>query len=109
MRAGKLDRRITIERLTLTAGAAPWDSPVEAWTTHKELPAQIVQASTEEFLRNYGEADEAIVIFRTRYVAGITNADRVVYQGRTHNIREVKEIGRRVGMELRTLTYSGAT
>lgn len=109
MRAGKLDRRITIERVTYTPGAEPYLPPVEAWATHKELPAQIVQASTEEFLRSYGEADETVVIFRTRYVAGITNADRVVYQGRIHNIREVKEIGRRVGMELRTLTYSGAT
>jgi len=101
MRAGKLDRQITIQRSTYTVD--DYGSPVYSWVDVANLRAEVVQASTEEFIRAYGASDETVIIFRTRYVEGVGNADRVQYQGEDHNIKEVKEIGRRNGLELRCL------
>ena len=100
MRAGKLDRTIAVSRFA----SAPDDfgTPVSTWTPVATLRAQVIQSSTEEFLTAQGANDETVVIFRTRWIDGITTADRVKYgSGPYFNIREVKEIGRRHGLELR--------
>jgi len=98
MRAGRLDRTITLQRLT----SAPDDfgTPVETWTEVATLRAEVVQASTAEFIRA-GAVDETVIVFRTRYLAGITNADRVVHAGAPFDVKETKEIGRRRGLEIR--------
>lgn len=101
MRAGKLDRVIVIQRATETLD--PAGAPVVAWDPHITMRAQIIEANTEEFLRNYGEASEAIVIFRTRFMDDVTPADRVAYGGRHYNIKGIKELGRRNALELRTV------
>ena len=100
MRAGKLDRSITIKAHTRT-GTTPAGAPILSWTVFATVRAQIIQMSTEEYLRAYGETDSLAVIFRLRWLAGVTTEHRVVFEGRTLNIREVKEIGRRHGLELR--------
>lgn len=48
-----------------------------------------------------------MIIFRIRWLDGITNADRIVYGGVNHNLKEVKEIGRRKGLELRCVAAGG--
>lgn len=99
MRAGKLDRTIKLQSFSSTVD--DYGTPVETWTDFATLRAQIIQASTEEYLRGYGETDALVVIFRIRWLAGVTAAHRVHYDGRNLNIREVKEIGRRRGLDLR--------
>jgi SPP1 family predicted phage head-tail adaptor len=99
MRSGKLDRTIIIQ--TAAAAVDEYGTPTVTWTDLATARAQLIQASTEEFLRGYGEIDALAVIFRTRWLDGVTAAHRVVYEGRNLNIREVKEIGRRRGLELR--------
>lgn len=99
MRAGKLDRSIKIQAFTSTVD--DYGTPVEAWTDVAEVRAQIIEASTEEYQRAYGEGGNTSIIFRTRWRDGITTDQRVVYDGRNLNIRETKEIGRRKGLELR--------
>lgn len=105
MRAGQLDKSITIQR-----GAHVVDdhgTPVFTWSDIATVRAQIVQATTEEFIRGYGASDETVIIFRTRWLAGITTADRCGYDDHTFNIKEIKEIGRRKGLELRCLSTGG--
>lgn len=99
MRAGKLDRMILMQAFSSTVD--DYGTPIEAWTNIGTARAQLVQASTEEFLRGYGETAATIVIFRTRWFPNVSLNDRIVYEGRNLNIREVKEIGRRKGLELR--------
>lgn len=106
MRAGRLDRSVTLQRSTNSVDAA--GTPVFTWTDIATVRAEIVQASTEEFIRAQGASDETITIFRIRYLDGITNADRVLYGAALHNIKEVKEIGRRKGLELRCLKVGSA-
>ena len=99
MRAGQLDRTIKIQSVTNTVNE--FGTPVETWTDLATVRAQIVQQSTDEFLATYGETDNFAVVFRIRWLSGVTTDHRVVYQGKNLNIRETKEIGRRNGLELR--------
>lgn len=99
MRAGKLDRSIVIQ--TVANGVALDGTPIEEWTDFAAVRAQLVQAGTDEFLAGYGESDNTVVIFRIRWLDGVTTKHRVLYESSTLNIREIKEIGRRRGLELR--------
>lgn len=99
MRAGLMDRTITIQRMTTTLDDLR--NPVETWTTCMSLRAQQVTTSTSEYIRNFGASDETVIVFRTWWRAGITNADRILYCGDVYNIKETKELGRRAGLELR--------
>lgn len=102
MRAGKLDRTIRIDKWSSDA-VNDYGTPIEAFEPLATLRAQIIQSSTEEFIENGGATDDTIIIFRTRYLAGITNADRIHYDGDFYNVKETKEIGRRKGLELRAV------
>lgn len=99
MRAGRLDRQITIQRSTHSVNE--YGTPVFAWVDVATLRAQLVEGRAEEFLAGGGATDKTLAVFRIRYLAGVTNADRVIHAGQVFNIREVKEIGRRKGLELR--------
>lgn len=100
MQAGKLDRAITIQRSTHEIDE--YGNPVYTWTTLATLRAQLIQATTEEFMRAWGASSEIAIIFRTRFLEGVRLSDRVIYEGEEHNIKEVKELGRRRGLEIRT-------
>lgn len=99
IKAGKLDRQITIERQTETVAAS--GSVSKAWTTLATVRAELVQLAAEEYLAGFGEADTGGAVFRIRYVAGITTADRVTFDGATYDIEEIAELGRKRGLELR--------
>lgn len=65
------------------------------------LRAEIVQQSTEEFIRAYGTSNETIIIFRTRFINGVKNSCLIKFRGRTFNIKQISEIGRREALEIR--------
>ncbi|WP_312620418.1 phage head closure protein [Agrobacterium pusense] len=98
MRSGKLDRTIKVQSFTSTVNE--YGTPVQAWTDVATARAQIIQSSTEEYLTN-GASDTTSIIFRTRYFEGVNTSSQVIYDGETFNVREVKEIGRRKGLDLR--------
>lgn len=96
---GTMDRRITIERESETV--RPSGSVVKVWAPVVTVWAEVLQQSAGEFFTGYGEAETGTVIFRVRYRPGITTADRVTYDGTAYGLKEIKEIGRRDGLELR--------
>lgn len=100
MRAGSLDKTIRIERGSNTVKND--GTPLFMWTELVTLRAETIQTSTEEFQRAFGASGETATIFRTWFYAGITLADRVIIDGLVHDILELKEIGRRNGLEIRT-------
>lgn len=100
MRAGKLDRVIVIQRYTVI-GDDGMGNEIHGWGDLVTLRAQIVTASTEEFFRSYGIANDYVVIFRTRYYPSIDPADRIRFDGRHFDINEVTLIGRNRGLEIR--------
>ena len=100
--ARKLDRTITIERHTTGLNADR--EPVETWAPMATLAAQRLENGSREFRRAYGVAEEGEAVFRVRFVAGITTADRIVFEGEPLDVVEVVELGRRAGLDLRTRT-----
>lgn len=104
MRAGKLDRTITLQRKT--EGKNQHHGSVTAWTDIATVRAEIVTQSASEFLTGFGEAEAGTIVFRIRYLAGITTADCVTYAGQAYDLKEITEIGRRRGLELRAVATS---
>ncbi len=97
--AGRLEETVVIERLTTSVGAS--GAVAEVWTPIATRRAEIADAATEEFVRGErGISTESVVVFRLWYVEGVTLADRVVWGGQAFDIKRVKEVGRRVGLEL---------
>jgi head-tail adaptor len=102
MDAGQLDRRIEITRTTTVANPdEPWIPGEETTVVVAAVRAQLLQQSTEEFMRSYGESQEQVVAFRIRYRSDIVLTDQVVFGNKVHDLVEVKEIGLREGLELR--------
>ncbi|MEW4399620.1 phage head closure protein [Agrobacterium tumefaciens] len=97
--AGKMDRRITIDRQTETV--KPSGDVSKVWTPIAVVWAEVLQQSATEFFTGFGEAETGNIIFRIRYMPGITTADRVSYNGNAYGLKEIKEIGRYEALELR--------
>jgi len=104
MRAGQLKHIISIDRLTRSLNENR--SSVHTWTNIDTVRAEIVRQSSTDFFTGFGEAESGTIIFRIRYLPGITTADRVTYAGKAYDLKEVTEIGRRRGLELRAVATS---
>lgn len=100
MQAGKLDRLITIERGRKSMGDL---HPCTLWSVIAAPRAQLVRVADSEFATGFGEATAGEIVFRIRWREGITTADRIAYGGRHYEIKEIAEIGRRRGLELRAV------
>lgn len=99
MRAGKLDQTITLRTVSFTDDGFGGQVPTE--TDFATLRAQIVDMSTDEYMRAWGAATEELRIFRTRFLDDVTIEMKVVHSGVTYNMKQIKPIGRRRGLELR--------
>lgn len=99
MRAGKLDRVITIERATTSIDL--YGAPIIAWVPVATMRAQIVNGATEEFVRGPGASEETSITFRLRFLDGVTTENRVTYEGQEFDIKEIRELGRRRGLDIR--------
>lgn len=99
MKAGQLNDEVQIERFTNAVD--DYGTPTQTWARIATLRAEKVEQTTTEYIRNFGASDEELVIFRTRFFDGITNADRLIWNGQPFNIKQVSPIGRRKGVELR--------
>ncbi|WP_276118382.1 phage head closure protein [Pararhizobium qamdonense] len=99
MRAGKLDKTITIDRAATTVDE--YGAPTEGWTTITTVRAQLIQSTTEEFIQSFGSSSKVAVIFRIRHRDGIAVSDRLTHSGQAYDLKEIKELGRRDGLDLR--------
>jgi SPP1 family predicted phage head-tail adaptor len=100
MRAGDLDERITIQRSTTVI--APDGSPIQTWAPLATVWAKVDQQGGREFFSAPQVLSERKVVFRMRWLAGLTVLDRVVHEGAVHDIEEVRRLGRKEGLELHT-------
>lgn len=105
MKAGLLDRIITVERVTTTVD--DYGTPVEGWTTVATIRAQRVSLTKEEFLRAFGSTSEAVAVFRIRHMDGLTLADRITSEGQSYDLKSIEPLGRREGLELRCIAAGG--
>lgn len=101
MRAGKLDRRITLERFTSTPDA--YNEPVLTWTALATRAASYEPLSDGEKFSASETAANTSARFVIRYSAAVADLDpkdRLVFDGVTYEIVRVKHIGRREGIEI---------
>jgi SPP1 family predicted phage head-tail adaptor len=103
VRYGRLDRRIAIQRKTVTQ--SPSGQPVETWATLATRWASVKPVSGDERFSDPQLAAKQQTEFEVRHaadVASLTPMDRIVLTatGAVHDILAVHEIGRREGLKI---------
>lgn len=98
MRAGNLDRIIEIQRRT--TGLDLYGTPVETWTTFATMRAQLLKNATDDREDARGHTTDAVLTFRMYYFASLSLNDRLLYEGRQFEVKQITEIGRRAGMDV---------
>lgn len=99
MQSGKMDQRITIQSSTWTGDGS--GGMTYTWSDRATVAAQVIQRGTSEFIASYGIADKGIIIFRVRWLNGVNNTDRVLFEGREMRIKEIVVLGRKAALEIR--------
>jgi len=105
MMAGKLDRRITLERFGTTYNE--WNEPVSGWAALGTRWASKTDISDGEKLRAAQVGASVTTRFQVRYdsvTKTLTAADRLTCEGKEYGIVGTKEIGRREGIEITATT-----
>jgi SPP1 family predicted phage head-tail adaptor len=104
MRFGTMDRRITIQRATLSANA--YGERAETWGTLATVWAEVqYKVGGGESLQSDQVFSEQRVHFIIRYssdVSSVKPSDRVSYNGSSYQIEGVQEIGRGEGLRIVT-------
>jgi SPP1 family predicted phage head-tail adaptor len=100
LQAGKLDRRVTIERFT--AATDTHGEEVQTWTAHATRWASVRPAPGTERFQNAETAAEAPMRFVFRFEDDLVRVtDRLLHEDeRTYYVASVTEIGRREGWEV---------
>lgn len=101
MDAGKLDRKIVLQRFTSTTD--DYNEPVKTWSTLATRAASFTPISDGERFRAGETAATASARFVIRYssaVADLNPKDRLTFEGDTWQILHVKQLGRREGLEI---------
>jgi SPP1 family predicted phage head-tail adaptor len=98
MRAGNLDRLVEIQRRS--TGVDLYGTPIDVWTTFATMRAQKLENATDDREGQRGSTTDTVIAFRMRWLDGVTLENRISYEGQSFDIRQIKEIGRRVGLDI---------
>lgn len=102
MRAGKLDRRITIEQVSRVADGFG-GAQTETWSTFVTVWAAVASMTASERFTSDQKYSSNVKTFTVRYVAGILPTMRILYESayyRILGIRELEMFGRKRGFEI---------
>lgn len=101
MQAGRLDRRVTLQRPVQQQDAS--GTTTDTWSTVATVAAARRDLRGREFVAALAEQVEVETIYTIRHTAGAvpTQLWRLVDGERVYDIQSVAEIGRRRGYELR--------
>ena len=93
IRAGDLDRRVTIQAKSVTANA--YNEPIESWSDLATVWAQGITSGSKgrEFVAAQKLYAETTIVFRIRYRADVTPVHRVVESGHVYGILAVEDEG----------------
>lgn len=89
--AGRLDRRITIQRATVAPDE--YGTPIETWQDWACINAHIAYPTTGSGEQQYDAVHLATtnVVFTIRYRPGLLQTDRIVYDGNNYDITRIAE------------------
>lgn len=102
MRAGRLDRSITIQQKTVTRTTL--GDETESWADLATVWSEVIPMSGREYFN--AQAQQVVVEeqlrFRIRYFAAAASDTelRISYNSKVYDITHIAEMGRRVGLEL---------
>ena len=102
MRLGLLDTYIEIVRDGII-GRDEFNAPTYGPVVVATAMAQRVQSSGREFLTGDAIQNDQRVVFKLHWLPDVTTRDRVLCDGLTHNIHEVRPLGRAQHMEIHTV------
>ena len=94
---GRLDRLITIEQNTPTTTSG---EPVPAWATFATVYAMKSDQRGREFFDAQQVVAERTTVFRIRWLAGVTELMRIVFDSITYDIKAISEVGRHDALDL---------
>jgi len=100
MRAGQLDRRVTLQRRVLTQNS--YGEAIETWVDLAVVWAAYRPLRGAERVYAAQTVAEGDIKWLIRCRPGITPIDRLLYKGEVYDITSVIELGRREGYELYT-------
>lgn len=93
MRQG-MRHKLTVQRLTATPN--DFGTEVEAWAELATLRAEVIErAAAAAEGETAGTRGRDRVTFRARAQVEIALADRLIWQGRVYELRELREVERR--------------
>lgn len=98
MAAGDMDRKVIVERATVTRDLI--GGVVETWATLVTIFCSYVPITGFEAMRNGMVRSSRAALFTTRFRTDITVKDRLSFGGEYWNITFLREIGRREGLEI---------
>lgn len=101
MRAGDLDRRVSLQRATVTLDS--FGGEQSTWTTLATVSAQHLPVSDGERVRAAQTGAALTDRFRIRWGSGwsdLNSKDQLIFEGRYYQVTGVKPIGRRLGLEV---------
>lgn len=106
MRAGSLDRRVTIESKTVTRD--DYGAEVVSWSTFAEVWAEVRDVNATERVADQIRTLTRLTMIKTRYVSGVTSDMRIRLNedGRVLAIVSMAQIGRRLGWSFACEQYS---
>jgi len=98
MRAGRLDKVLTLQKRTLTAN--DYGEEVPSYSTLATVWGRKIEVGGNEKYASLQVVGEIDCKFRIRYRSDLTTVNRVVCNSETYDIKSIIEIGRREGLEL---------
>lgn len=107
MRAGRLNHRITILRNTPAQSTA--GTPVASWATVATVYAGIRYQKGTEAAAAQQVVGKSLATFSIRWsseVSDVNATDRIGHNGREYDIKDVREIGYREGIEIDAVARS---
>lgn len=99
MRSGELDKSIAIQTNTPVQDA--FGEPIDSWATTVTVAAKVMPTRGGERFTAQQYVGRTVVTFKIRWrTTPPTVKNRIVYDGRTYDITDVRELGRREGLEI---------
>jgi SPP1 family predicted phage head-tail adaptor len=93
---GKSDRRIIVQRATVTTNG--YGEPVSSWATLITIWAELLkQTGLAERIQSDQDSATKMLSFKVRRSTdsrGVTTDDRITYDGLTYDIHGIEEVGR---------------
>ena len=102
MRSGALDRLIHIVKAPNANSIPNAFGVIIATASYPAIAtrAELLETTADDTPHESGHVTQTVVKFGLRYVSHLSPGDKLTYEGRDFEVRNVKEIGRRKSLEI---------